>query len=180
MTIQQLGVGAVHAEHLQPERYQPNSAMTFDAEIVSLTAPTPSRPNLPGPEQRAAAGPRPGPCQLPAAICNPDNQIDFGTGTLDAVRGRIIFPLPVEPFGQRIIDIYQASNLPQEIIEENIERYAFPELYTNTQQNARQIGPATTCTWSPGSARASVQDSYNLGFALVEGSVTGNALTGWS
>ncbi len=98
-----------------------------------------------------------------------NNQIDFGTGTLDAVRGRIIFPY-VEPFGQRIIDLYQASNLPQAQIEENIDRYAFPELYTNTQQNARQIG-RNNLYMITGLSKGTVQDSYNLGFALVEGSV---------
>ena len=99
----------------------------------------------------------------------PNNQIDFGTGTLDAVRGRIIFPY-LEPFGQRIIDIYEASALPQAQIEENIDRYAFPELYTNTQQNARQIG-RNNLFMITGISQGMVQDSYNLGFALVEGSV---------
>ena len=99
----------------------------------------------------------------------PNNQIDFGTGTLDAVRGRIIFPY-LEPFGQRIIDIYEASALPQAQIEENIDRFAFPELYTNTQQNARQIGRNNLYKIA-GISQGMVQDSYNLGFALVEGSV---------
>lgn len=100
---------------------------------------------------------------------SPNNQIDFGTGTLDAVQGRIIFPF-LEPFGQRIIDIYQASNLPQDQITENIDRYAFPDLYTNTQQNARQE-PGNNLFLISGKSQGMTQDSYNLGFALVEGSV---------
>ncbi len=99
----------------------------------------------------------------------PDNQIDFGTGTLDAVRGRIIFPY-LEPFGQRIVDIYEASGLSQDQIQEHIERYAFTELYNNTQNDARRRSGNNLYLLS-GTSRGSVQDSYNLGFALVEGSV---------
>ncbi len=99
----------------------------------------------------------------------PNNEIDFGTGTLDASNGRIIFPYR-EPFGQRIIQLYQDSGLPQAEIQDNIDRYAFPELYTNTQSNARQRS-GNNLYKITGTSRGSVQDSYNLGFALVEGSV---------
>ncbi|MDI6401012.1 cell surface protein SprA [Balneolaceae bacterium ANBcel3] len=100
---------------------------------------------------------------------NPDNQIDFGTGTLDATRGRIIFPY-LEPFGSRIRDIYETSGLNQDQIDELVERYAFTELYTSTQSDARRRS-ANTLFLISGSSRGMTQDSYNLGFALVEGSV---------
>ncbi len=99
----------------------------------------------------------------------PNNQIDFGTGTIDAANGRIIFPY-LEPFGQRIAELYEDSGLPQDQIQENIDRYAFTELYENTQSNARQSSGNNLFSIN-GTSRGAVQDSYNLGFALVEGSV---------
>ncbi|MDG5766672.1 cell surface protein SprA [Balneolales bacterium ANBcel1] len=100
----------------------------------------------------------------------PDNQIDFGTGTLDAMRGRIIFPY-LQPFGSRIAQLYEDSGLSQDQIQENIDRYTFPELYTSTQNNARRESGNNLFKIS-GSSRGSVQDSYNLGIAIVEGSVS--------
>ncbi|MEX0680896.1 MAG: cell surface protein SprA [Balneolales bacterium] len=99
----------------------------------------------------------------------PDNQIDFGTGTLDAARGRIIFPF-LEPFGQRIIEIYEASGLPGEQIDEYIDNYAFTDLYNNTQEYARQRS-GNNLYLLKGTSTGVSQDSYNLGYALVEGSV---------
>ncbi len=99
-----------------------------------------------------------------------NNQIDFGTGTLDARRGRIIFPY-LEPFGGRIREIYENSDLPQAEIEENINRYAFTELYESSQDNARRES-GNNLYYIGGVSTGAVQDSYNLGFALVEGSVS--------
>ena len=100
----------------------------------------------------------------------PNNELDFGTGTLDARNGRIVFPY-LEPFGERIIEIYEDSDLPQPEVEDAIERYAFPELYDETQSNARDRSRDNIYRLE-GTSRGGVQESYNLGYALVEGSVT--------
>lgn len=101
---------------------------------------------------------------------NPNNELDFNTGTLDARNGRIIFPY-LEPFGERIKELYQNSNLPEAEIEEAIDRYAFPELYTETRTNAQRESEDNIYRLQ-GMSRGGVQESFNLGYALVEGSVT--------
>lgn len=100
----------------------------------------------------------------------PDNQIDFNTPTLDPTAGRIIFPY-LQPFGQRIIDVINQSNLPEAEREEAINRYAFPELYTSRQSNAGQ-NSKNSIYRIKGSARGGVSDTYFLGaIGLVPGSV---------
>lgn len=99
----------------------------------------------------------------------PDNQIDFGTGTLDAANGRIIFPY-LEPFGQRIIELYNNSNLSPAEVEDAIDQFAFPSLYTNTQTNAREESENNRYRIR-GVTRGGMQASHYLGFQLVEGSV---------
>ena len=103
----------------------------------------------------------------------PNNELDFGTGTLDAQNGRIIFPY-LEPFGERIKELYEESDLPAPEVEEAIERYAFPELYRESVSNARNRSRDNNYRIL-GTTRGGVQESYNLGYALVEGSVSVSA-----
>lgn len=95
----------------------------------------------------------------------PDNQIDFGTGTLDAQNGLIIFPY-LEPFGSRMREILEDSPAT----EEDIDRLTYSELYTQRQRNAAQSSKNSFYQFT-GSSRGGVQDNFNLGIALVEGSV---------
>lgn len=64
---------------------------------------------------------------------NTDNQIDFSTGTLDPIAGRIIFPY-LEPFGDRIENLLSTTPLSQQ----EIDRLAFSELYDEKKVNAAQ------------------------------------------
>lgn len=98
-----------------------------------------------------------------------DNQIDFGTGTLNPRDGRILFPY-LEPFGQRIIDIINASSLTADEKRTAIDQYSFRTLYTNTQSNAGNLSQNNLFRIK-GSNRGGVSDSYFLGMALVQGSV---------
>ncbi|PWN07008.1 cell surface protein SprA [Rhodohalobacter mucosus] len=95
----------------------------------------------------------------------PDNQLDFGTGTLDAQNGLIIFPY-LEPFGERIRNILQETAASAE----EIDRLAYDELYAERQRNASQSSKNGFYRIR-GTSRGGLQDNYNLGFALVEGSV---------
>lgn len=99
----------------------------------------------------------------------PDNRIDFNTLTLDPRAGRVIFPY-LEPFGQRIVDIINASNLPPEEKEQAIQRFAFTELYTTRPSNAGQ-NSRNAIYRLKGLARGGVSDSFMLGFGLIPGSV---------
>lgn len=100
----------------------------------------------------------------------PNNQIDFNTQTLDPVNGRIIFPYH-QPFGQRIIDVINATNLPDEQKQEAINRYAFSELYTSRQTNAGQNAKNSLYRLK-GRTRGGVSDTYFLGaIGLIQGSV---------
>lgn len=96
---------------------------------------------------------------------NPDNQIDFGTGTLDAQNGFIIFPY-LEPFGSRLQEVLEDSPAS----EDDIQRLTYSELYTERQRNAAQSSKNSFYQFS-GTSRGGAQDNFNLGFALVEGSV---------
>lgn len=98
-----------------------------------------------------------------------DNQVDFGTGTLNSRDGRIIFP-HLEPFGQRIIDIINNANLPEAERQEAIDRLAFRELYTTTRTNAGNSSKNNLYRIR-GRTTGGVSDSYFLGFQLVQGSV---------
>ncbi|MDX1641385.1 MAG: cell surface protein SprA, partial [Balneolaceae bacterium] len=95
----------------------------------------------------------------------PDNQIDIGTGTLDPRNGLIIFPY-LEPFGNRITEVLQDSPAS----EEDIERLSYDELYTERQRNAEQSSKNSFYQFQ-GTSRGGVQENFNLGIALVEGSV---------
>ncbi len=98
-----------------------------------------------------------------------DNTVDFGTGTLNPRDGRILFPY-LEPFGQRIIDIINASSLSVEDKQAAITQYAFPELYTETQSNA-SLNSRNSLYRLKGTSKGGLSESYFLGIALVEGSV---------
>lgn len=96
---------------------------------------------------------------------NPDNQIDFGTGTLDAQNGLIIFPY-LEPFGSRLKEVLEDSPASQD----DINRLTYSELYTERQRNAAQSSKNSFYEFS-GTSRGGAQDNFALGIALVEGSV---------
>jgi cell surface protein SprA len=95
----------------------------------------------------------------------PDNQIDFGTGTLDAQQGFIIFPY-LEPFGERMRAVLEDSPAT----EEEISRLTYSELYAERQRNAAQSSKNSFYQFN-GTSRGGAQDNFNLGIALVEGSV---------
>lgn len=95
----------------------------------------------------------------------PDNQIDIGTGTLDPQNGLIIFPY-LEPFDDRIAEVLEDSP----VSEEDIERLSYEELYSERQRNAAQSSKNSFYQFR-GTSRGGVQENFNLGIALVEGSV---------
>lgn len=96
---------------------------------------------------------------------NPDNQVDFGTGTLDALNGRVIFPY-LEPFGSRLEEILLESGA----LDEDIERLVYYELYEESQRNAERISKNNFYRFD-GTVKGGVQQNFTLDFALVEGSV---------
>src|SRR5690625_1034425 len=95
----------------------------------------------------------------------PDTLIDLGTGTLDAQNGFVIFPY-LEPFGSRLRELLEDSPAT----EADIERLVYDELYSERQRNAAQSSK-NTFYHMQGQSRGGVQDNYNLGIGLVEGSV---------
>jgi cell surface protein SprA len=98
-----------------------------------------------------------------------DNQVDFGTGTLNPRDGRIIFPY-LEPFGQRIRQIIEASPLTEAQKTEAIDRLVFTELYTTSRTNA-QNSSKNNIYRIKGKTTGGVSESYFLNFQLIEGSV---------
>lgn len=104
-----------------------------------------------------------------------DNQIDFGTGTLNPRDGRILFPY-LEPFGSRIEQIILNSALSSDEKQTALNQFVFRELYTSTVNNATQ-NSKNNLYRIKGSNKGGVTDSYFLGMALVQGSVrvTANA-----
>lgn len=98
-----------------------------------------------------------------------DNQIDFGTGTLDPRDGKIVFPY-LEPFGKRIADIINQSSLGSEEKATALNQMVFSELYTTTRNNA-QNNSKNNIYRIKGKTTGGVSESYFLGFQLVQGSV---------
>ncbi len=96
---------------------------------------------------------------------DPDNQVDFGTGTLDAAGGRVVFPY-LQPFGNRIRTLLEDAGADQETIDQN----SFVELYDETRSDAEDDSKNNRYRIS-GSSKGSVSDNYYLGFSLVKGSV---------
>jgi len=96
---------------------------------------------------------------------NSDNQIDFGTGTLNPMNGTILFPF-LEPFGNRISEVLAQASVDAE----TINRVTFNELYTERQRNAAQISK-NEFYLIDGVSKGGVQENFTLGIALVPGSV---------
>jgi cell surface protein SprA len=96
---------------------------------------------------------------------NPDNRIDFGTGTLDAVNGRIIFPY-LEPFGSRLEEVLLEAGAS----DDEIDRLVYRELYAERQSNAERASQNNFYRFD-GTVKGGVQDNFTLDYALVEGSV---------
>ncbi|MDZ7715564.1 MAG: cell surface protein SprA [Balneolaceae bacterium] len=96
---------------------------------------------------------------------NPDNKVDFSTGTLDPANGKIVFPY-LEPFGSRIRNLLATSGLPQDRIDD----LAFDELYNEKKINASQLSK-NNFYLVEGNSKGSVSANYSLPFGLVEGSV---------
>ena len=96
---------------------------------------------------------------------NPDNNIDFSTSVLDPASGTLIFPY-LEPFGSRIEELLQSTNLTPEEISD----IAFTELYNEKKVNANQ-NSKNSFYLVKGTSKGSVSSSYSLGYSLVEGSV---------
>lgn len=95
----------------------------------------------------------------------PDNEIDFSTGTLDPINGRIIFPF-LQPFADRIRTLLASTGLPQAQIDDIV----FDELYDDKKVNANQ-NSKNNFYLVEGLSKGSVSSSYSLGFSPVEGSV---------
>jgi len=97
----------------------------------------------------------------------PDNLIDFSTGVIDGVGGKIYFPY-TKPFGERIIEIIEQSAITDK--EKAIEEWSFPELYSIKQGVAKQESKRNLFEMS-GTVKGGTSGSFYLGYALVEGSV---------
>jgi cell surface protein SprA len=95
----------------------------------------------------------------------PDNRIDFSTGTLNPIDGRIIFPF-LQPFGDRSRALLNDTGLPPDQINDIV----FDELYDETKVNANQ-NSKNNFYRIEGSSKGSVSANYSLGFSPVEGSV---------
>ncbi len=111
----------------------------------------------------------------------PDNLFDFLPNyTIIPGDGLLIFPY-LEPFGQRIEDLIDASSLSDPEKAEAKESYVFKELYTQKQLNATR-NTAKNVYLIEGSHRGGIPSFYDLKAysGLVEGSVRvtsgGNAL----
>ncbi len=103
-----------------------------------------------------------------AGQVTPDNMIDFIPPVMDAVQGKIMFPY-LEPFGKHIdklIDENKSITNKQEF-KANL---AFDTLYAEPQSIAAQDSKNSSYEIK-GTAKGGASDTYNLGIALVEGSV---------
>lgn len=95
----------------------------------------------------------------------PDNEIDFSTGTLNPIDGRIIFPY-LHPFGDRIRNLLDETGL----LPGQIDDIVFDELYNQKKVNANQ-NSKNSFYQIEGTSKGSISESYSLGFSPVEGSV---------
>ncbi len=98
----------------------------------------------------------------------PDNQIDFIPPIMDAVQGKIMFPY-LEPFGHRIDQLIDDNGSIGNKLEAK-QNLAFDTLYAEPRSIAAQ-DPKNGTFEIKGTAKGGVSDTYNLGIALVEGSV---------
>lgn len=102
----------------------------------------------------------------------PDNRFDFLTSiTIDPGEGLLIFPF-LEPFGKRLEQLIEATELPDDQKAALKDRYVFRDLYTQKKENARRNTQHNVYRIQ-GSYKSAVQDFYDLqAYAgLVEGSV---------
>ncbi len=110
-----------------------------------------------------------------AGAISPDNLIDFSGITLDPRNGTILFPY-LEPFGQRIEDLLEATSASDSLISS----LSYKELYTE-KQNTADKSPKNTFYKIEGTSKGGVSGNFALDFSLVEGSVkvfaNGNQLT---
>ncbi|HKJ45506.1 MAG TPA: cell surface protein SprA [Balneolales bacterium] len=98
----------------------------------------------------------------------PDNQIDFIPPIMDAVNGKIIFPYR-QPFGSHIVNLINNNkSVPNK--QDAINNLAFTSLYSEPQEIANQESQNNIYEIK-GKAKGGASDTYNLGVALVEGSV---------
>ncbi len=95
----------------------------------------------------------------------PDNQIDFGTGTLNASTGRIIFPY-LEPFGSRLEEVLTEAGAG----DAELDRLVYRELYRERQRNAERSSKNQFYRFD-GVVKGGAQENFTLDIALVEGSV---------
>jgi cell surface protein SprA len=104
-----------------------------------------------------------------------DDLFDFLPGfTINRGTGRVIFPFR-EPFGQRLRTVIEGNaNVPVRLdgieAQEAIDRYVFDALYTTKPEIAARQTDKNVFRIT-GSSRGSTQEFYDLGFAIVEGSV---------
>ncbi len=102
----------------------------------------------------------------------PDNRFDFlNSITIDPGEGLLIFPF-LEPFGKRLAQLIDATELPDNQKATLKDRYVFWDLYTQKKENARR-NTRHNVYRIQGSYKSTVQDFYDLrAYAgLVEGSV---------
>jgi cell surface protein SprA len=105
-----------------------------------------------------------------------DDLFDFLPGfTINRGTGRIIFPFR-EPFGSRIRRVLQGEVAEAPVafdgisVQEAVDRYVFEALYTQKQEVAQRQTDKNVYRIA-GSSRGTVQEFYDLGFAIVAGSV---------
>lgn len=102
----------------------------------------------------------------------PDNLLDFGTLTFNSQTGRIMFPY-LEPFGQRLREIVQASNsLSQAEKDEFFDKFVYDELYTDVKNIATRSSKNNFYRINAKVSGAMGGGSFQLGgFDIVEGSI---------
>ncbi len=108
----------------------------------------------------------------------PDDVFDFKEGlTIDAGAGRVIFPVR-EPFGQYLRDVINGDVEGLDVSFQGtdastaISAFVFDTLYSVKANVAEQQLSNLNRYAIAGSFRSSVQSIYELGFAVVEGSVS--------
>ncbi|MEL6614337.1 MAG: cell surface protein SprA, partial [Bacteroidota bacterium] len=116
-----------------------------------------------------------------SGVIRPDNEFDFALGyTVDPQSGRIIFPVR-EPFGRYIEGLLRdGTYVSGEIVGINIpggyesiaDDVVFPRLYeVKPEVASREINKLDRYRLS-GEYRSASQSVFNVGFGVVEGSVT--------
>jgi cell surface protein SprA len=99
----------------------------------------------------------------------PDNKLDIESYVVDAGNGRLIFPY-LQPFGDRLRELIQTSDLPAPQKSDALTDYVFDELYDQKQREASQQSQNNYFKFD-GQVKGAVSDNYFLNVALVKGSV---------